>query len=196
MYSNFVVSQIGLQNLSNPSSLWSDAKDKSSNGGVGGTSGGGGNNSTASSSSSTVWNMEAVMQAIMELAPSPISAKEVMLKLDHKGFFVSDRVSLNMLVAAIRKLSNSYTRPDQFPVACIYRKWQHTDEQVLLLNTILSNPDIFCFFDFPCNQVIVEMLKTVPELDNKEVCFKITFFLLIVYLFWSSLSLFFNYSRV
>ena len=115
--------------------------------------------------------MDVVMQVIMELATSPISAKDVIQKLDHKGFFVGDRVSLGIFVTATRKLSNAYVRADQYPVVCLYQKWQNTDEHVLLLNSILNHPDIFCFFDYPCTHVSVEMLKTVPELDNKEVSF-------------------------
>ena len=111
--------------------------------------------------------MEVLIQAIMDFAPNTLSAKEVLLKLDSKGFLVADKVGLAMFVTAIRMLSN--LRNDQFPIDVIYRKWQNLDEQVLLLTTMLNHPDVFCFFDFPCTPVSVEMLKTVPELDNKEV---------------------------
>ncbi|XP_018024179.1 CCR4-NOT transcription complex subunit 1 isoform X2 [Hyalella azteca] len=160
--------QVGLHLPSNPASLWSD-KDKlgpNSNNPASRSENSSGNNS---SNQTTTWNMDVVMQVIMELAPAPISAKEVIMKLDVKNFHVIDRTSLGMFVTATRRLSGAYARADQYPVDCLYRKWQNADEQLSLINAMLYCPDLFCFSDYPCTPVVVEMLKTVPELENKEV---------------------------
>lgn len=41
--------------------------------------------------------------------------------------------------------------------------------QFTLINQILKNPDIFCFADYSYHPVAVEILKTTPETDNKEI---------------------------
>lgn len=42
--------------------------------------------------------------------------------------------------------------------------------QLSWIQQILSNPGIFCFADYPCHTVVIDLLKTVPEDDNREIC--------------------------
>ncbi|XP_042855455.1 CCR4-NOT transcription complex subunit 1-like isoform X4 [Penaeus japonicus] len=161
--------QIGLQNLNSPNSLWSDTKDKSSN-----------NQTTSSSSDVTLggsgglsgphcWNVEVFIKALLEVVPS-INVKEVFNKLDHKGFLVKDRQGLKLLITALRcLLQGQGLRLELFPVECFYQQWKNTEEQLNLFTQILRNPEIFCLTDFPCHLVSTDSLKTLPELDNKEV---------------------------
>ena len=41
--------------------------------------------------------------------------------------------------------------------------------QLSWIQQILSNPGIFCFADYPCHTVVIDLLKTVPEDDNREI---------------------------
>ncbi len=41
--------------------------------------------------------------------------------------------------------------------------------QFTLINQILKNPDVFSFADYNYHPVVVDMLKSMPESDNKEV---------------------------
>lgn len=41
--------------------------------------------------------------------------------------------------------------------------------QFTLINQILKNPDVFCFADYKYHPVGIDMLKSVPENDNKDV---------------------------
>ncbi|MEQ2210668.1 CCR4-NOT transcription complex subunit 1, partial [Xenoophorus captivus] len=33
----------------------------------------------------------------------------------------------------------------------------------------LMNPDVFCFADYPCHTVVIDLLKAPPEDDNREI---------------------------
>lgn len=41
--------------------------------------------------------------------------------------------------------------------------------QLSWIQQILSNPGIFCFADYPCHTVVIDLLKTVPEDENREI---------------------------
>lgn len=41
--------------------------------------------------------------------------------------------------------------------------------QLSWIQQILSNPDVFCFADYPCHTVVIDLLKTAPEDDNREI---------------------------
>lgn len=60
-------------------------------------------------------------------------------------------------------------RLDLFPVECFYHQWKNTEEQLSILTQILKNAEMFCFTDYPCHLVSTDCLKSLPELDNKEV---------------------------
>jgi CCR4-NOT transcription complex subunit 1 len=38
-----------------------------------------------------------------------------------------------------------------------------------LFQQILKHPDVFCFAEHPCNMVNMEVLKSPPDPENKEV---------------------------
>ncbi|KAK8742070.1 hypothetical protein OTU49_002091, partial [Cherax quadricarinatus] len=162
--------QIGLQNLNSPSSLWSDNKDKAPNNqsqtapanevGLGGS----GNLSCPHG-----WNVEIFIKGLLEVVPS-INSKEITMKLDHRGFLVKDRQGLKLLITALRcLLQGQGLRWEVFPVDYFYHQWKNSEEQLNLITQILKAPEIFCFLDFPCILVSTDCLKTLPELDNKEV---------------------------
>ncbi|XP_076065903.1 CCR4-NOT transcription complex subunit 1 isoform X3 [Oratosquilla oratoria] len=157
--------QIGLQNLSSPSSLWGETKEKS----VSGASSGSGGESGNSNSGPSGWNVEIFIKAILDFVPS-LNGKEVFYELDHKGFFVKDWQSLKLLLTALRcLLQGQGVRADQFPVEFFYCQWANTEEQLNLVTQLVKCSDLFCFMDYQCRQVSTENLKTPPELDNKEI---------------------------
>ncbi|KAG7168806.1 CCR4-NOT transcription complex subunit 1-like 2, partial [Homarus americanus] len=162
--------QIGLQNLNSPSSLWSDNKDKTPSSQSQSTSGGevclGGSGNLSGPHG---WNVEVFVKGLLEVVPN-LNVKEVISKLDHKGFLLKDRQGLKLLITALRcLLQGQGLRLEMFPVDCYYHQWKNTEEQLSLISQILKNPEIFCFTDFPCHLVSTDSLKTLPELDNKEV---------------------------
>lgn len=172
--------QIGLQNLNSPSSLWNDTKDKNA---VGSQStslpGSAGNEATTNNPQSGTasggggWNIEIFIKSLLEVVPN-LNVKEVFEKLDHKGFLVKDRQGLELLITGLKCLlqplqGQGLLRPEQFPIDYFFRHWQNTEEQLFLFTHILKNPDVFCFVDYNCHMVSTDSLKTLPELDNKEV---------------------------
>lgn len=58
--------------------------------------------------------------------------------------------------------------PETFPVDHFYKRWATVEGQFSLIQQILKNPDVFCFGDYPCVSVAVDVLKTPPEHDGKE----------------------------
>ena len=50
-----------------------------------------------------------------------------------------------------------------------YTQWKNSEEQLSLFTEILKNAEIFCFTDYPCVLVATDCLKSLPDLDNKEV---------------------------
>lgn len=162
--------QIGLQNLNSPSTLWSDNKDKTSNNQTQSSSGSEPNLSGSGNLAGPHgWNVEVFVKALLEVVPS-LNLKEVFSKLDHKGFLVKDRQGLKLLITALRTLLQGQgLRQELFPVEYFYLQWKNTEEQLSLFTQILKNCEIFCFADYPCLSVATESLKTLPELDNKEV---------------------------
>ncbi|KAF5291015.1 hypothetical protein FQR65_LT20520 [Abscondita terminalis] len=93
----------------------------------------------------------------------------VMVELDHPDFVIKDRQGLIMLISALRLgLKNVGFHPETFPVDHLYRRWTNVDGQFSLVQQILKNPDVFCFADYPFLSVPVDILKTPPEQDSKE----------------------------
>lgn len=41
--------------------------------------------------------------------------------------------------------------------------------QLSFIQHSLMNPDVFCFADYPCHTVAIDILKAPPEDDNREI---------------------------
>ena len=90
-------------------------------------------------------------------------------KLDHAEFIIKDRQGLNLLMTGLRLGLQNHNYPmELFPVELFYRHWENVKGQFSLVQQILKNPDIFCFADYPCHPVTVDVLKAAPEADTKE----------------------------
>ncbi|XP_022920087.1 CCR4-NOT transcription complex subunit 1 isoform X2 [Onthophagus taurus] len=114
------------------------------------------------------WNIEVFIQTIKEVNPN-FAWSSVISDLDHNGFMLKDRQGLITLFKALRLgLQNSGFHPDTFPVDKFYRVWVNYEGQFSLIQLILKNPDVFCFADYPSSSVAIDMLKTPPEQDSKE----------------------------
>ncbi|GAB0100187.1 CCR4-NOT transcription complex subunit 1 [Sergentomyia squamirostris] len=155
-------------NLPTPSAFWpsgggqgstgvSDVKDK-----VPGQPG------AAGAADHVTWKPEIFVQALREVVPS-LNWKDVCVGLDHPEFILKDRAGLSLLMTTVRLGLQSMTPPQNFPAECLYRHWTNTDGQLSLITLILKNSDIFSFADFIFTSVSVELLKTPPETDNKEI---------------------------
>ncbi|KAL3275904.1 hypothetical protein HHI36_020639 [Cryptolaemus montrouzieri] len=116
----------------------------------------------------TSWNIEIFIQAVKEAAPN-FQWNSVVSELDHPDFLIKDRQGLILLISALRQgLQNLGFHPETFPIDHFYRRWNNVEGQYSLIQTILKNPDVFCFADFPCISVAVDVLKTPPEQDSKD----------------------------
>ncbi|XP_066142150.1 CCR4-NOT transcription complex subunit 1 isoform X1 [Euwallacea fornicatus] len=114
------------------------------------------------------WNIEIFVQALKEISPS-LQWNNVVAELDHPEFVIKDRQGLCILISALRQgLQSLGFHPDTFPVDHFYKRWANVEGQFSLTQQILKNPDVFCFGDYPCISVAVDMLKTPPEHDSKE----------------------------
>lgn len=153
-------------NLPNPSSFWSsnngntqntqESKDKNQN------------STLTSSSEHTTWKPEVFVQAIKEIAPNT-NWKDVCVGLDHAEFVIKDRAALVILISIIRLGIQASGVGQNFPVECLYRHWSHPEGQLSLISMILKNPDVYSIADNIYTSVPIELLKTPPETDNKEI---------------------------
>lgn len=153
-------------NLPNPSSFWSsnngntqssqESKDKNQN------------STLSSSNEHTTWKPEVFVQALKDVAPMT-NWKDVCKELDHSEFVIKDRAALVLLMTIIRLGMQSTGAGQHFPAKEIYRPWMHTEGQLSLITMILKNPDVYSFADHIFTSVSVELLKTPPETDNKEI---------------------------
>ncbi|XP_063392578.1 CCR4-NOT transcription complex subunit 1 isoform X1 [Cydia fagiglandana] len=115
------------------------------------------------------WNAEVFVQTLKELA-SNLNWKEVILQLDHPEFIVPDRQGLNLLFTILRLGLQSAGYPANiFPVEYLCRRWTNLEGQLSLISNILKHPDIFSFADHPFHPVSIDLLKSPPETDNKEI---------------------------
>ncbi|XP_035388324.1 CCR4-NOT transcription complex subunit 1 isoform X8 [Electrophorus electricus] len=138
---------IPLQSISTPGSgIWSDGKDKSD------------------SSQPHSWNVEVLIDVVKELNPN-LNFKEVTYELDHPGFMIRDSKGLHVVVYGIQRGLGM----EVFPVDLIYRPWKHAEGQLSFIQQSLMSPDVFCFADFPCHTVAIDILKAPPEDDNREI---------------------------
>ncbi|KAJ3597139.1 hypothetical protein NHX12_003539 [Muraenolepis orangiensis] len=138
---------IPLQSISTPgSSIWSDGKDKTDG------------------SQSHTWNVDVFIDVVKEVNPN-LNFKEVTYELDHHGFMIRDSKGLKIVVCGIvRGLAM-----ELFPVDLIYRPWKHAEGQLSFIQHSLMSPEVFCFADYPCHTVAIDILKAPPEDDNKEI---------------------------
>ncbi|CAH4038649.1 unnamed protein product [Pieris brassicae] len=115
------------------------------------------------------WNAEVFVQTLKELA-SNLNWKEVILQLDHPEFIVPDRQGLSLLFTILRLGLQSAGYPANiFPVEYLCRRWTNLEGQMSLITNILKHPDVFSFADYPFHPVSIDLLKSPPETDNKEV---------------------------
>lgn len=136
-----------------------DKKDKQ----TGGSNSAGG---TGSTDTTQAWKPDVFVQALKEVVPQ-LNWKEICLELDHPEFILKDRIGLDLLLTIFRLAtqSNLFPHPE-----CIYRHWQNVEGQFSLIAVMLKNPDIFSFADYIFTPAPVEMLKTPPDAENKDVC--------------------------
>ncbi|XP_078805516.1 CCR4-NOT transcription complex subunit 1 isoform X2 [Oryzias latipes] len=138
---------ISLQSISAPGSgIWSDGKDKTD------------------SSQPHTWNVEVLIDIVKEVDPS-LNFKQVTYELDHPGFTIRDSKGLQIVVYGIQRGLGL----EVFPVDLIYRPWKHAEGQLSFIQHSLMNPDVFCFADYPCHTVAIDILKAPPEDDNREI---------------------------
>ncbi|XP_053091315.1 CCR4-NOT transcription complex subunit 1 isoform X3 [Pangasianodon hypophthalmus] len=137
---------IALQSISSPGSIWSDGKDKSD------------------SSQPHTWNVEVLIDVVKELNPN-LNFKEVTYELDHAGFMIRDSKGLQIVVYGIQRGLGM----EVFPVDLIYRPWKHAEGQLSFIQQSLMSPEVFCFADYPCHAVVIDILKAPPEDDNREI---------------------------
>lgn len=151
-------------NLPTPSAFWpnsSQANDPSSTG-----------SAQAKEKLTTIenssWKPEVFIQALKEVVPN-LNWKEVCLGLDHPEFVIKDRAGLNLLITTVRLGMQTSGMGQNFPAECIYRHWTNVEGQLSLIAAILKSPEIYSFADHIYSSVPVEVLKTPPEPDNKEI---------------------------
>lgn len=114
------------------------------------------------------WKPDVFVQALKDVVPN-LNWKEVCLGLDHPEFAIKDRAGLLLLIGIIRLGMQASAMGQHFPAECIYRHWSNVEGQLTLVTAILKNPDIYSFADHIYSSVPVEVLKTAPEADNKEI---------------------------
>lgn len=85
-------------------------------------------------------------------------------ELDYPEFVVPSREGLQLLLTACHR-----GLMEIFPVDVLYRTWTNTEGQLSWIQQILASPDLFCFADYPCHTVVIDLLKTAPEDDNREI---------------------------
>ncbi|CAH1779661.1 unnamed protein product [Owenia fusiformis] len=133
--------QIPIQSMN---SQWND-KDKSESSGI------------------STWNVDIFVQVVLDLAPH-LNWRDVVSELDHPGFIVLGKSGLRLLVQALfRGLQ------DVFPIELLYRPWKNTEGQLSWINHSLRHHDVFCFADYPCHTVVIDILKTPPDDENREI---------------------------
>lgn len=114
------------------------------------------------------WNPEIFIQALKEVVSS-FQWNNVVAELDHPEFIIKDKQGLCLLITALRQGLQAFGfRPETFPVDHFYKRWANVEGQFSLIQNILKYPDVFCFADYSCVPVVVDVLKTPPEQDSKE----------------------------
>lgn len=74
-----------------------------------------------------------------------------------------------MLITALRLGLKLYGfHLETFPVEYFFKSWTNVEGQLSLLHHILKNSEVFCFADYPCLSVSIDVLKSPPEHDSKD----------------------------
>ncbi|KAK3085676.1 hypothetical protein FSP39_006989 [Pinctada imbricata] len=128
-----------------PGSGWGDIGDKGDKPGV------------------NTWNVEVFVSVIQDLAPH-LNWRDVVSHLDHQNFLVLNKRGLRVLISGLNR-----GLQEIFPVECIYRVWKNTEGQLSFIVQSLRNPDVFCFADYPCHTVVIDILKSAPDDDNRDI---------------------------
>lgn len=116
----------------------------------------------------TSWNIDIFIQALKEIVPN-FQWNSIFSELDHPEFIIKDRQGLCLLINGLRQgLQTFGFHPDTFPVDQFYKRWQNVEGQFSLIQNILKHSDVFCFADYTYAPVAVDVLKTPPEQDSKE----------------------------
>nr|XP_057931503.1 CCR4-NOT transcription complex subunit 1 isoform X5 [Doryrhamphus excisus] len=138
---------IPVQSITAPGSgIWSDGKDKNDG------------------SQAHTWNVEVLIDVVKDANPN-LNFKEVTYELDHTGFIIRDSKGLHIVVYGIQRGLGM----EVFPVDLIYRPWKHAEGQLSFIQHSLMSPEVFCFADYPCHTVAIDILKAPPEDDNREI---------------------------
>ncbi|XP_056008647.1 CCR4-NOT transcription complex subunit 1-like isoform X3 [Ostrea edulis] len=109
------------------------------------------------------WNVEVFVSVIQDLAPH-FNWRDVVGELDHSTFLVVNKRGLRLLLQGLNR-----GLQDVFPIEYIYRPWKNTEGQLSFIVQSLRNPDVFCFADYPCHTVVIDILKSAPDDDNREI---------------------------
>ncbi|XP_062589790.1 CCR4-NOT transcription complex subunit 1-like isoform X3 [Saccostrea cucullata] len=109
------------------------------------------------------WNVEVFVTVTQDLAPH-LNWRDVVAELDHPTFFVVNKRGLRLLIQGLNR-----GLQDMFPIEHIYRPWKNTEGQLSFIVQSLRNPDVFCFADYPCHTVVIDILKSAPDDDNREI---------------------------
>lgn len=118
------------------------------------------------SNGASTWNVDVFVQAVHNLVPN-LNWKDVVGELDFAGFCMKDRGGLKLLWHALsRGLALTH---DAFPTDRIYRIWRNPEPQLSLFHQILKNSDIVCLTDYKYRPVQVDILKALPEDDNRDI---------------------------
>ncbi|XP_064641680.1 CCR4-NOT transcription complex subunit 1-like isoform X3 [Lineus longissimus] len=138
--------QINVQSINQPGgSIWGESKEKQDNGGL------------------ATWNVDVFVQVVQDLAPH-LNWKEVVGELDHPGFVILSKQGFRLLVQALFRGIQ-----DIFPVEFIYRHWKNSEGQLSWITQSLKYPDVFCFADYQCHTVVIDILKMPPDDENREI---------------------------
>ncbi|KAK6167378.1 hypothetical protein SNE40_021420 [Patella caerulea] len=111
----------------------------------------------------TIWNEEVFVLVVKDLAPH-LNWKEVVANLDYPGFIVSNNKGLRLLVQALFRGLQAI-----FPVEYIYKSWHNVEGQLSFINNALRSPDVFSFADYPGDTVLIDILKTTPNEDDRDI---------------------------
>lgn len=142
-------------NLPTPNAFWSQADREKA---------------LAASGDHITWKPDVFVQALKEVAPN-IDWKTVCVDLDHPDFLIKDRTALNLLLTIFHlglQLQGNGQAMNCL-AECLYRHWSNVEGQLSLIATILKNSDLYSFADYIFTSVSIELLKTPPEMDNKEI---------------------------
>ncbi|WAR11775.1 CNOT1-like protein [Mya arenaria] len=110
------------------------------------------------------WNVENFIQTIQDLFTSHMNWREVVSEMDFPQFLVANKRGLRLLMKGLIQ-----GLQEIFPVEYIYRPWKNTEGQLSLIIQSLRNPDVFCFADYPCHSVVIDILKTAPDDEKRDI---------------------------